>query len=172
MLVTFVFPFFPQKQNNTFLFFFLKFAIGKWSTNMFGFFCFKRKKKRRKKENLAYYLCIPVYPLFLEWEKLFGIAILKVLKKKCLKYFHFAYQNSLLNKFFGCHEKKMFLLKKLRKILNIFQNFDPSSQNFDLEVKLFSSPRPSNIALNYSKDSKTNVYIIFGHLNSLLWTKV
>ena len=134
------------------------------------FFCLKRKKEKKKILPTTYvYLCTP---LFLEWEKLFGIAILKVLKKKCLKYFHFAYQNSLLNKFFGCHEKKMFLLKKLRKILNIFQNFDPSSQNFDLEVKLFSSPRPSNIALNYSKDSKTNVYIIFGHLNSLLWTKV
>ena len=42
---------------------------------MFGFFCLKRKKKKRKKENLAYYLCIPMYPLFLEWEKLSGIAI-------------------------------------------------------------------------------------------------
>ena len=64
-----------------------------------------------------------MYPLFLEWEKLSGIAILKVPKTKCLKYFNFAYQNSTLNKFFGCHEKKMFLLKKLRKILNMFSKF-------------------------------------------------
>ena len=35
----------------------------------------KEKKKKEKKENLAYYLCIPMYPLFLEWEKLFGTAI-------------------------------------------------------------------------------------------------
>ena len=40
----------------------------------------KKKKKKRKKENLAYYLCIPIYPLFLEWEKLFGIAILLFLE--------------------------------------------------------------------------------------------